>query len=334
MGTYTTNKELYIPTVGEQGWGTLVNGNFETIDNFLKPITVSGSTYTFTGNQTGGSVSATSITNSGTLTSTGKITANGGIGTTTLTASSTSTFTGKITANGGIGTKALTATSISNSGKLTQTGTSTFTGKITANGGVNDYEERIATCEEKLENVSTNTEGTVYTGVLAGKLYVSGVLNNSDGLEKYASVTSTTQTVSNISSGSSTSIVKSSAVTINGTLNKLSVSYPIKVIGGVYIADESYLVGNPNDVLKTVTRTATVKVRVGNITDKCKVHFYVNNVLNKTVTLNSAAQTLTFECPVGSSCSFGVQAQYTNNNMYTESISISNETKYIYIRPE
>ena len=123
MGTYTANKELFMPTVGEQGWGTLVNGNFETIDNFLKPISLSGSTYTFTGNhvgnQSGGSISATSISNSGTLTQTG-----------------TSTFTGKITANGGIGTKALTATSISNSGTLTQTSTSTFTGKITANGGI------------------------------------------------------------------------------------------------------------------------------------------------------------------------------------------------------
>lgn len=112
MGTYTTNKELYIPTVGETGWGTLVNGNFETIDNFLKPIAVSGSTYTFTGNhvgnQSGGSVSATSVSNSGTLTQTGtstftgKITANGGIGTTSLTTSSTITSTGKITGNGGI----------------------------------------------------------------------------------------------------------------------------------------------------------------------------------------------------------------------------------------
>ena len=93
MGTYTTNKNLYMPTVGEQGWGTLVNNNFSTIDNFLKPIAVSGSTYTFTGNltgnhvgnQSGGSISATSISNSGTLTQTG-----------------TSTFTGLITANGGI----------------------------------------------------------------------------------------------------------------------------------------------------------------------------------------------------------------------------------------
>ena len=102
MGTYTTNKELYKPSVGETGWGILVNGNFETIDNFLKPISLSGSTYTFTGNQTGGTITATKITNSGTLTNTGKITANGGIGTTSLTTSCTITSTGKITANGGI----------------------------------------------------------------------------------------------------------------------------------------------------------------------------------------------------------------------------------------
>lgn len=32
MGTYTTNLELYKPTVGEQGWGELVNENFDKID--------------------------------------------------------------------------------------------------------------------------------------------------------------------------------------------------------------------------------------------------------------------------------------------------------------
>lgn len=145
MGTYTTNKELFMPTVGEQGWGELVNNNFSTIDTFLKPIAISGNTYTFTGNlvgnQSGGSISATSINNSGTLTQTGA-----------------STFMGKITANGGIETKALTATSISNSGTLTQTGTSTFDGKITANGGVNDYEERITALEAgEFEMVNAET---------------------------------------------------------------------------------------------------------------------------------------------------------------------------------
>ena len=159
MGTYTINKNLYLPTIGEQGWGTLVNGNFETIDNFLKPISLSGSTYTFTGNQTGGTITATKITNSGTLTQTG-----------------TSTFTGKITANGGIGTKALTATSISNSGALTQTGASTFTGLITANGGV---------------------KGNV-TGNIQGFLFIKGTVGTS-GDENYATCAAQSGTVSNSS---------------------------------------------------------------------------------------------------------------------------------------
>ena len=72
-----------MPTVGETGWGTLVNENFSTIDTFLKPISLSGSTYTFTGNhvgnQSGGTITATKITNSGTLTNTGNITASGTI---------------------------------------------------------------------------------------------------------------------------------------------------------------------------------------------------------------------------------------------------------------
>ena len=145
MGTYTTNKELFMPSVGEQGWGDLVNGNFETIDNFLKPISLSGSTYTFTGNQTGGSISATSITNSGTLTNTG-----------------TSTFTGKITANGGIDTKALTATSISNSGTMTNTGTLTSTGKIYANDGLESTGDVIGNV---VGNVTGNLNGCLYVNV-------------------------------------------------------------------------------------------------------------------------------------------------------------------------
>ena len=35
MGTYTANYQLYMPTVGENGWGTLINGNFETIDSTM-----------------------------------------------------------------------------------------------------------------------------------------------------------------------------------------------------------------------------------------------------------------------------------------------------------
>ena len=36
MGTYTTNYQLYMPSIGEQGWGELVNGNFSIIDTTMK----------------------------------------------------------------------------------------------------------------------------------------------------------------------------------------------------------------------------------------------------------------------------------------------------------
>ena len=155
MGTYTANKNLFMPTVGEQGWGTMVNGNFTTIDNFLKPITVSGSTYTFTGNhvgnQSGGSISATSISNSGTLTQTG-----------------TSTFTGKVTANGGIGTTALTTSS-----------TITSTGLITGNGGVKG-------------NLTGNVTGNI-TGNVTGLLFLKGnVQTSGDVVYATCAATSTT----------------------------------------------------------------------------------------------------------------------------------------------
>ena len=99
MGTYTTNYNLFLPTIGEQGWGTLVNGNFTTID-----ITMAGLNTRLIAveNEVNGALNCTSVTTSGTITSTGKITGNGGIGTTSLTTSSTITSTGLITANGGI----------------------------------------------------------------------------------------------------------------------------------------------------------------------------------------------------------------------------------------
>ena len=39
MGTYTTNYNLFMPSVGEQGWGDLVNGNFTTIDITMAGLT-------------------------------------------------------------------------------------------------------------------------------------------------------------------------------------------------------------------------------------------------------------------------------------------------------
>lgn len=38
MGTYTTNYQLFMPTVGEQGWGELVNNNFSIIDTTMSGL--------------------------------------------------------------------------------------------------------------------------------------------------------------------------------------------------------------------------------------------------------------------------------------------------------
>ena len=38
MGTYTTNYNLFLPSIGEQGWGDLVNGNFTTMDTTMKRL--------------------------------------------------------------------------------------------------------------------------------------------------------------------------------------------------------------------------------------------------------------------------------------------------------
>ena len=38
MGTYTPNYNLYMPSIGEQGWGELVSNNFEILDTILNTI--------------------------------------------------------------------------------------------------------------------------------------------------------------------------------------------------------------------------------------------------------------------------------------------------------
>lgn len=38
MGTYTANYQLYMPSIGEQGWGDLMNGNLTTIDTTMKSL--------------------------------------------------------------------------------------------------------------------------------------------------------------------------------------------------------------------------------------------------------------------------------------------------------
>ena len=280
MGTYTANKNLFMPTVGEQGWGTLVNGNFETIDNFLKPITESNGTYTFTGNQPGGSISATSITNSGTLTSTGKITANGGIGTTSLTTTSinnsgtltqtgTSTFAGKITANGGIGTTSLTTSS-----------TITSTGLITANGGVKG-------------NLTGNVIGNV-----TGKLYVGGNVSTS-GTWLYKTLPSQTITYTAEPPGNTIS-TKSGNYTFNSTYSKASISYPIKVSPGIYIPSESALTGTVNPTVST--RLMTMTVNGGNAKLKARAHYSDGTAITNVINGDGSSETVSVN--VGSSIYF------------------------------
>ena len=62
MGTYTTNYNLFMPTVGETGWGTLVNGNFATIDTTMKSLS---NRITAVENEVNGALSCTSVTASG-----------------------------------------------------------------------------------------------------------------------------------------------------------------------------------------------------------------------------------------------------------------------------
>ena len=106
MGTYTTNYNLFMPTVGEQGWGTLINGNFTTIDTAMKGL---DTRITAVENEVNGALNCTSVTTSGTVTSAGKITANGGV------SGTTGTFSGTVTANKFVYSSAMTVTSSSHS---------------------------------------------------------------------------------------------------------------------------------------------------------------------------------------------------------------------------
>ena len=113
MGTYTTNYQLYIPTVGENGWGTLVNENFTTIDTTMKSLS---NRITAVENEVNGALSCTSVTTSG------KVTANSGI------TSTTGTFNGAVTGST-INGASITSTkfngvTIKNSGTITVTPTS------------------------------------------------------------------------------------------------------------------------------------------------------------------------------------------------------------------
>ena len=76
MGTYTANYNLYMPSVGEQGWGDLVNENFVTIDSTMGNL---NTRLTAVETEVNGNLRCTSVTTSGTITSTGVVNAAGGL---------------------------------------------------------------------------------------------------------------------------------------------------------------------------------------------------------------------------------------------------------------
>ena len=76
MGTYTTNYQLYMPTVGERGWGTLINGNYDAIDTTMKGLS---NRIAAVESEVNGALSCTSVTTSGTITSNGMLNVNGGV---------------------------------------------------------------------------------------------------------------------------------------------------------------------------------------------------------------------------------------------------------------
>ena len=98
MGTYTANYQLYMPSIGEQGWGDLMNGNLTTIDTTMKGLSNNiaslsnnissldsrldtvetyGSRITAIENEVNGALSCTSVTTSGNVIVKGNLTVNG-----------------------------------------------------------------------------------------------------------------------------------------------------------------------------------------------------------------------------------------------------------------
>ena len=109
MGTYTTNYQLYMPTIGETGWGTLINGNYQTIDTTMKGLS---NRIAAVENEVNGVLSCTSVTTSG------KVMANGGI------TSTTGTFSGAVTG------KTFNGVTLKSSGIITITPNNTDMGFI------------------------------------------------------------------------------------------------------------------------------------------------------------------------------------------------------------
>ena len=104
MGTYTTNYNLFMPSVGEQGWGDLVNGNFTTIDATMKGLNTRVGTLEIETTTLDGRVTNLEAGNFETVNVTGTITAEkANLGLLTLTVDDISTsalFKSTVSTNG------------------------------------------------------------------------------------------------------------------------------------------------------------------------------------------------------------------------------------------
>ena len=159
MGTYTTNYNLFMPSVGEQGWGELVNENFTTIDTTmdglntrLTSVETYGSRITAIENEVNGNLSCTSIT-------TNSITVNGSKISIPTTLSYGNTITVTVNTSGG---------SASGGSASGQSGSGTFicspfplTGKIKASVGTSG--NLFVVENNTLRNIALTTTATEYS---------------------------------------------------------------------------------------------------------------------------------------------------------------------------
>ena len=115
MGTYTTNYNLFMPSIGEQGWGDLVNGNFTTIDMAMKGLSNNIGTLETEIGAVEGRVTNLEAGNFTNITTTGDVTVNGDL---IVTGS-----LGRLTEESGI----ISAIKFSNSIVLVENSTKTYT---------------------------------------------------------------------------------------------------------------------------------------------------------------------------------------------------------------
>ena len=233
MGTYTTTYNLFLPTIGEQGWGELVNGNFTTIDTTMAGL---NTRLTAVENEVNGALSCTSVTTSGTITSTGKITANGGLA---VTGGITSNLTGNVTGNvtgkiiiSSVGTN-------SNNLKVCQMSCANVTGSF----------KHLSNQSTTMTLSSSNYTWAMYnTSIIS---YASGetALKNSCGTN--------TCTIKITNNSANSGVIPFAVVVTNTTDNQTILNTTIRVDDGASTGSTTFS--------RVYSKTYTVKISVGSV---------------------------------------------------------------------